>query len=233
MVEDLTIVIPSKNEEDNIRQLFKEISRQGLSHIKIILADANSSDSTRLTATETSKSLGLNLEIIDGGLPAKGRNRGADLANSEWILFLDADITFTKNANIWEIFTKNRNEYKLISTTPVMRGIDPAGSLLMFINKISTIWLSKKDPFAVGGFTLVRKDHFINKGGYDESLKHTEDWIFSRKTDPSDFLLIPGLITQDNRRFKKFGYFRMIRLMVSNWINRGDIEHFRKDENYW
>lgn len=233
MGEDLTIIIPSKNEETNIEQLLYEIADQGLHGVKVILADANSSDNTRKVAAKAAKSFGLNLEIIDGGLPAKGRNEGAKISSSEWLLFLDADITFTRKAKINRIFSENRNDYKLISSTPVMRERDLLGSFLMFINKISTVWLSKREPFAVGGFTLVRRDHFLDKGGYDESLKHTEDWVFSRKTDPEDFLLIPGLITQDNRRFKKFGYFKMIRLMLSNWINREDIEHFRKDENYW
>jgi hypothetical protein len=70
-------------------------------------------------------------------------------------------------------------------------------------------------------------------GGYDEEVKHTEDWLFSKDMDSDKFVLIPGLITQDNRRFKKFGYFRMVKLMWRNWRNRNDRDYFLKDAGYW
>jgi hypothetical protein len=45
--------------------------------------------------------------------------------------------------------------------------------------------------------------------------------------------LIPNLITQDNRRFKRFGYLSMVKLMFINWLNRNNRDYFLKDAGYW
>ena len=42
-----------------------------------------------------------------------------------------------------------------------------------------------------------------------------------------------NLITQDNRRFKSYGYFSMIKLMWNNWKNRNNINYFYEDKGYW
>ena len=91
----LTIVIPCKNEEAYIQDTLFNLKQQGIGQTKIYLADANSTDNTREVAREYAKELNLNLTIIPGGLPAVGRNNGAKLAKTPYVLFLDADITFT------------------------------------------------------------------------------------------------------------------------------------------
>jgi hypothetical protein len=121
-----------------------------------------------------------------------------------------------------------------MSTTPVHRGdTNIRASFLFFLNKISTRWLSRREPFAIGAFTLVKKEKFDELGGYDEEVKHTEDWLLSKKILPSKFLLITDLITQDDRRFKKFGYWRMVKLIWFNWLNRNNREYYLNDAGYW
>ena len=235
MEKELTIVIPCRDEEENIGRLLEEISLQGVGATLIILADANSKDKTVLEAKNTALSLGLNLTTAPGGLPARGRNRGAFLAKTKYILFVDADVTFTNKFDLGDCLEKTKNgEYDLLSTTPVYRGgKNLKASLMFFLNKIGTIILSKSDPFAIGAFTLVRTERFREIGGYDERLKHTEDWVFSKNIHPSKFLLIPDLITQDDRRFKKFGYWNMLVLVLKNWRNRNNPSHFEKEVGYW
>ena len=64
-------------------------------NIQIIIADARSTDNTRSIIESIGFELKLNIKIIDGGLPAVGRNAGAKLATTPYVLFLDADVTFT------------------------------------------------------------------------------------------------------------------------------------------
>ncbi len=236
MRDDLTIVIPCKNEEKYIGQTIMSIYYQrGIRKTRIVVADGGSTDGTLKILRDLKKNYDLNISIVKGGSVSMGRNSGASHAKTPYILFLDADTTFTRRTAILESLQEMKSrDLDLLSSTPKYKGdFDPAAYLLFRINKITTILLSKIDPFAVGCFTMVRKDTFEKIGGYDETYMHTEDWMFSRKINPSRFGLIPDLITQDNRRFKRFGYLNMIKLILVNYINRNDPEHFRKDQAYW
>jgi glycosyltransferase involved in cell wall biosynthesis len=235
MEKELTIVIPCRNEEEYIGRLLEEISLQGVGATKIILADAKSTDRTVEEARNAAYQLGLKLEIAPGGLPARGRNQGAFLSKTKYILFIDADVTFTHKFSLLDCLEQmKKGDYDMMSTTPVHRGdTNIRASLLFFLNKISTRWLSRREPFAIGAFTLVKKEKFDGLGGYDEEVKHTEDWLLSKKVSPNKFLLIPDLITQDDRRFKKFGYWRMVKLIWFNWLNRNNREYYLNDAGYW
>src|SRR5262245_14389334 len=93
MNEELTIVIPAKNEEELIGTLLDSICSQDYERIRtttIYLANANSTDRTVERALSYADKL--NIRIVTGGLPAEGRNAGARLATSKYILFLDADV---------------------------------------------------------------------------------------------------------------------------------------------
>ena len=234
MHELLTIVIPCYNEEKYIARALQNIHDQKFSKfIRIIIADAGSTDAT-IEIINSFKDK-LDIEIIKGGLPSVGRNAGARLADTEWILFLDADITFTSESVIFDsIYQVMFNNYSMIGTTPKYLGEpDIRANTMFFLNKISTWFLSKNRPFAIGGFTLIRRDVFIGLGGYDEKAHQSEDWLLSRQIEPKNFKLIPDLITQDNRRFKKYGYFNMIKLLYRNWKNRDNAEYFYNAQNYW
>ena len=235
MEKELTIVIPCRNEEEYIGRLLEEISLQGVGATEIILADANSTDRTVEEALSSSLQLGLKLKIAPGGLPAVGRNRGAFLAKTKYVLFVDADVTFTHKCSLLDCLDQMKEgDYDMLTTTPVHRGdTNIRASLLFLLNKISTKWLSGREPFAIGAFTLVKKEKFDALGGYDEEVKHTEDWLLSKKILPSKFLLITDLITQDDRRFKKFGYWRMVKLIWFNWLNRNNREYYLNDAGYW
>ena len=234
--KQVTIVIPTYNEEKYIaRTLYAIAAQSGTSGIKIIIADAKSTDNTRLIASTISFELGLDLEIIDGGLPAVGRNAGARLTTTPYVLFLDADVTFTHRHAIKEAFNEiATGKYEMVATTPIYKGdFDIRASIMFYLNKHVTWFLSKTEPFAIGGFTMVSRRIFNSLGGYDEKATQSEDWLLSKQIKPNKFKLIFDLITQDNRRFKRYGYFSMIKLLYTNWRNRNNIQHFYKDQGYW
>ena len=234
--QQLTIVIPTYNEEKYIAQtLYAIASQSGTYKVKIIIADAKSTDNTRLVASTNGFELGLDLEIIDGGLPAVGRNAGAKLATTPYILFLDADVTFSHRQTIVQAIDELAfMDYQMIGTTPVYKGeFDIRASIMFGLNKYVTWFLSKTEPFAIGGFTMVNRQVFNSLGGYDEKATQSEDWLLSKKISPKKFKLIPELITQDNRRFKRYGYFSMVKLLYNNWKNRNNTKYFYEDQGYW
>lgn len=82
----LSIVIPTKNEENFLPILLRSIQQQTFLTKEVIVADAFSTDATR----DIAKTFGCN--VVDGGLPGQGRNLGALVAKGEMLLFLDADV---------------------------------------------------------------------------------------------------------------------------------------------
>jgi len=231
----LTIVIPCKNEKAYIEDLLFNLKQQGIGQTQIYLADANSTDGTVGLAKKYAKENKLNLKVIPGGLPAVGRNNGAKKAKTPYVLFLDADSTFTTLTAIEQAMdTIYSRSLSMVSTNPVYRGpVDGLAWLLLKINKFATLILAKTYPFAIGGFTLVDRGSFWALGGYDEKATQAEDWLLSRKVHPSKFKIIPDLYTQDNRRFKRYGYFKMVKLLAKNWYNRNNLDYFYKDAGYF
>jgi glycosyltransferase involved in cell wall biosynthesis len=240
MIKDyLSIVIPCKNEENYIKRTLEEISLQfGIRGTRVIIADGGSTDSTLSEIGEfiRSEDNNLNIEIIEGGSVSVGRNRGAALVKTPFILFLDADITFTDLVAIdisFNALRENAN-LELIGTTPEYMGeVDLAASLIFSFNRLTAGIMSVIDPFAIGAFMLISRKKFVELGGFDERVHQSEDWLLSRQIKSKNFKLIPNLITQDNRRFKKFGYLRMLRMVMKNWFNRGNKKHFYEDQKYW
>jgi glycosyltransferase involved in cell wall biosynthesis len=236
MKESLTIVIPCLNEEAYIGRTLRHIRRQnGIDGVRVIIADAGSTDSTVTIITELAEQLELNVNLIKGGLPAVGRNAGANLAETPYVLFLDADVTFTHRNVIREAMASlYTGSYTMLGTYPKYKGeFDIRAQLIFLLNEIVTWYLSKTRPFAIGGFMLMRRSIFNELGGFDEMAHQSEDWLLSRKIKPAKFKLVPELITQDNRRFKRYGYSKMVRLVFRNWLNRNNESYFYKDQNYW
>src|SRR5271169_2533658 len=90
---ELTIVIPAKNEAKLIPRLLTSLMNQDyskMSSTRVLVADANSTDGTPEIVLGFRDRL--NVSVIRGGMPSVGRNLGAARAESEFVLFMDADI---------------------------------------------------------------------------------------------------------------------------------------------
>jgi len=90
---ELTIVIPAKNEAKLIPRLLTSLLNQDyqkMRNTKVLVADASSTDGTPDIVMSFRDRL--DVRVIPGGLPSVGRNAGAALADTRYILFIDADI---------------------------------------------------------------------------------------------------------------------------------------------
>ena len=101
-----SIIIPTYNEEEYLPKLLESIKSQDFTDYEVIVADAQSNDNTREIAKE------YGCIVVEGGLPGVGRNKGAEVAKGEVLLFLDSDLELTKNylANVIEEFEANRED---------------------------------------------------------------------------------------------------------------------------
>lgn len=88
----ISVLIPAKNEETNIRACVEAFRKQNYSNFEIIVVNDNSSDRTEAILKE------INATYINCPLPPEGwtgKNHalyhGAACASGEWLLFTDAD----------------------------------------------------------------------------------------------------------------------------------------------
>jgi len=233
----LTIVIPTFNEEHYIINTINSIYKQnGINGTRIIVSDNHSADKTREKVKFISKlySEKLKIEIIDGGYVGVARNNGAKLATTDYILFMDGDsIIYDKNTiqNALDNII-NRNCQLLTCKIKCDKGTIKTIIIFKMFNFINK-FLSIKTPFAMGTFFLTERKIFNDLGGFDESIKNSEDFCLSKQYDPKKFILFNHYIGQDDRRFKRMGYFSMIKLVVKNYLNRNNINFFKKDIGYW
>jgi hypothetical protein len=105
--------------------------------------------------------------------------------------------------------------------------------MIFWLFNVINSFISITTPFAVGTYFLTRVDVFRKLGKFDETYKHSEDYGLSRKYDPSNFMISKNYVGQDNRRFKKFGYLNMIKLVIKSFKNRNNPRFFKEDVGYW
>jgi len=90
-----SVIIPAHNEEKVIDKCLKSVLNQTKEVDEIIFVDDNSTDNTydivRSISENNSSLKMLQLKEDKGGSAAAARNRGSEIANGEYIIFIDAD----------------------------------------------------------------------------------------------------------------------------------------------
>ena len=226
----LTIVIPCKNEKDNIYECIGFIAKQvGFAGTRVIIADTSDEEDSLdfLQYTENNYRYSLNIELIKGGFPAKDRLEGSKLVTTPYILFLDADIMLQNKSLLGECLAYNTD----LVTVPFQteKGFNWIFRLFDIQQQLSNLLGT---PFAIGGFQLWKTDAYWKTGGYDETHLFAEDYWVSQKAEKMVIHKTKGVWTSA-RRFKNKGFFYMFILSIKCYINRNNTEFFRNHQNYW
>ena len=234
MKDEVTIVIPCKNEESYIYDLLDCLKKQkGIEGIKIYIADC-STDNTR-RVIENHKDW-LNIEVIEGGPVSVAKNNGAYLVTTPYILFIDADVRFFSNTVIYDTLKQMKVEdLHLIGLNIKCYDTDLRAQLSFSIFNVLNKILSKWIPFAVGAYLLTRKDKFYEHGKFPCKYPTSEDFHLSRKYDPKKFKIAKHYFGQDSRRFKKMGYLGMSIYLIKNFLFRDNYKHWDSidERRYW
>jgi len=226
----LTIVIPCKNEKDNIYECIGFIAKQvGFAGTRVIIADTSDEGDSLdfLYYVKRDFKYCLNIEIIEGGFPAKARLEGSKLVTTPYILFLDADIMLQNRFVLGECLAYNTD----LVTVPFQteEGFNWIFRLFDIQQKMSN-WLGT--PFAIGGFQLWKTEAYWKTGGYDETHLFAEDYWVSQKADVMKLHNTKGVWTSA-RRFKNKGFFYMFLISIKCYINRNNTNFFKQHHNYW
>ena len=231
MIKDnLTIVIPSKNESKVIDNTLTYLNKQhDIKGTRVIIADCSNDDTRKIISSGKYKNL--NIEIIDGGLPSVGRNNGAKLSNTEYVLFLDADIFLTDSHTVYDTLKLLRiNRLHLVTTKFRVKGFYSfVFPIFEFVRDLGI----NKSPCAIGGYMLFDLEKFNKLGRFNDEDKFAEDFHLSMKVEPSRFLVSPHKIYTTDRRFKKKGLWYMLKLSFLSYVNKNNPDFFKKSHGYW
>ena len=237
MSDELTIVIPAKNEERLLPRLLDSLERQDyalMSGTQIFIADADSTDRTVDAALKFKQKLAV--RIIKGGLPAAGRNSGALCSYTRYILFLDADIELADPTLVRRsVELMKRKSLHCVTTDIRCREGSLLDRLLYGCNNVVQRLSRFHKPFATGMFMLLDREQFDEIGGFDEKALFAEDYQLTRQIDRCRFRVIRGGIFSTNRRFRKMGHWTMVRYFLSTAIHSRKPNHYRNRyfEAYW
>lgn len=233
---NITIVIPCKNESINIYDCLGILSKQKyIQNTKVIIADSSDQDDSLywLERAKEDFSHKLNINVIQGGYPAKARFEGSKLVDTKYVLFLDSDIMITNDRTIINCFETALYEECDLLTIPFKteKGWNFAYRIFDFFQLLGVLL---KSPFAVGGFQLWKTKAYWETGGYVESHLFAEDYWVSSKCDSKKFVVSRDIKAWTSaRRFKNKGVFYMINLLLQSYINRKNEDFFKQHHNYW
>jgi glycosyltransferase involved in cell wall biosynthesis len=214
----LSIIIPSKNEAKFLPGLLEALVNQinvDIESVPIIIADNNSSDGT-LRVIKQYQDAGLDIIVIEGGLPARARNNGARIANSEYLMFLDAD-NIPSPSLLSSVFKAIDKEY--ICITPSFH--DPLYQYpyeIIFI--LANFFLRYRviGSYLLGGCIVIKKEKFDKIGGFDENLNFGEDIDLAKRLSRDEIRLIDNVVYYNSRRFKRDGFFKTFGGYIVNYF---------------
>ena len=232
---DLTIVIPAKNEAALIPRLLESLIRQDyepMRNTRVLVADAGSTDGTPEIVMSFKDRL--RVSVIPGGLPAKGRNAGAALADTRYVLFVDADVELASDSLVRRTLDlAQRKRLHCVTTSIICRDGKPLDKLLYAGNNFFQYLSTVHRPFSTGMFMLFEKKRFDDLGGFHEQVGFAEDYMLSQQVARSKFAIVRGGVYTTNRRFHRMGHFRVARLFLTTALNYRNKNYFLRDHKYW
>ena len=199
---------------------------------KVFLCDAHSTDGTPEIARCYEGRL--DLEVVPGGIPSAGRNAGARRARTPYVLFIDADMELADATLVRRaVELMKRKELHCLTTNiscPVGsiwdRALYSGNNLMQHLSRLAK-------PFSTGMFMLFDKARFDALGGFDERVLFAEDYLLSQKVARSRFRVMKGRVLTTNRRFKKMGHFKLVRLFLNTALHSLSESYYLRDHGYW
>lgn len=227
----LSIVIPCKNESETISKTLDLLNYQkGIENMDVIISDSSIDNTVELLSKR--KNDKFKLLIVRGGYPSVARNNGASLVVTPFVLFLDSDI-FLINSNTLidtlSLIINQNMELVTIKFESDNKKHNFKFKTFSFFQK----YISEFSPFALGGFMMLPIDKFKEIGKFNEDVLVGEDYLLSRKIKPDRFEIANITAFTTPRRYEKKSAWYMLKLVFKSYLNRDNLNYFKKDHNYW
>jgi glycosyltransferase involved in cell wall biosynthesis len=199
---------------------------------RVLVADANSTDGTPEIVLGFRDRL--NVSVIRGGMPSVGRNLGAAQADSDYVLFLDADIELAHPSLVRRaVEAAQRKQLHCVTTTILCRGGNWVDKLIYAGNDLFQYLSCLHRPFATGMFMLFDLKKFRELGGFHEQVHFGEDYLLTQQVERKRFSIVRGGVYTTNRRLQKMGHVRVGLLFLKTALNFWNEDYFLRDHKYW
>lgn len=198
-IPSLTVVVPARNEAENIGATLECLLMQQYSGLRVLAIDDRSTDKTRQIVDEFAERYpwrigAIHIDYLPEGWLGKtfALEVGTRNSASEYLLFTDADVLFSpsslRRAMAYAVMTQA--DHVVVMPTPQVKGRGE-GMMLSFLSVLG-VWITRpwrvSDPQArhdvlgVGAFNLVRREAFEILGGWEpQRLAVIEDVTLGRR----------------------------------------------------
>lgn len=217
-----SIIIPTLNEERCLPILLNNLLEQTYQKFDVIVVDGYSNDKTKRKAENFRNKLNINFYQVKKRNVSYQRNFGAKRAESEILIFLDADTILPKDF-LKKVSSAFKSESPDLLTTYIKtdeRGIKPIETGTNIIFEVTKIIGS---PGLYGSMLAVRKSAFNSVHGFNEKLNYKEDAELASKIYKKGFSYIILKNTYyywSLRRFRKLGMVKTLQKYILLNLNK-------------
>ncbi|MEY3386478.1 MAG: hypothetical protein RIR53_1289 [Bacteroidota bacterium] len=218
----ISVIVPTLQEEKLLDSTLRTFTRQWRSdhNAELIVSDGGSTDRTIEIANAHADVVVLHTESRRQTI-AEGRNQGALQARGEVLVFINGDTIpadLTLFTSTLEDFAHRRGPYARASALACPVRFVPSDERLadrLFHGYYNT-YVRLLSMFRIGAgrgeCQVVRKKMFVTVGGYKNHLVAGEDFDLLARVGMKGRVLFARelLVFESPRRFRKFGYFRVI-----------------------
>jgi len=175
----ISVIVPAFNEERlisstlaYIREAMAAVTERGWEH-ELIVCDNNSTDRT----AELARAAGASIVFEPVNQIGRARNRGAQAATGEWLVFVDADSRPSKGLLVEVTEAIESGRYLGGGCTVQLDGDYPSGARLLQLWNL----LSRTFHLLAGSFIFCEAEAFRAVGGFSHELFAGEELELSQK----------------------------------------------------
>ena len=201
----VSVLIPARNEEDNIESCIKSFLTQDYKNFEILVLDDNSTDNTYKIVKNLKKQYPEKIKLFSGKpLPSNWRGKSfamqqlLDYANGEYFLFTDADTIHNPNSISLMMTNMLYHNADLVSGY-IGQKIKTFGEkitiplIYLLTGLVIPLWMNQKSKLsifstAIGQYIGVKASAFKSIGGYEKIKNYTtEDMYLAREMKKAGF----------------------------------------------
>ena len=205
----VSVVVTTKNEEENIENCLISIEEQTYKNIEIIVVDNNSSDNTKKFSLKYTKKF-----FTKGPERSAQRNFGMiEISKGDFVMFVDADMMLGPHLIEDCIKLITEKSYIALHIPESVLGTN-------YLSKVRRFERSFYDGTVIDGARFFYKEKFKQVNGFDESMSGPEDWDIDKKIKKIGNI---GLLQLKNNNLSRWKLYRFIssRGVIANKFSNG------------